>query len=311
MKDLITDTVGSLFDTLDETVSKNSRPILNKSVTALKRPRQIEESIDLDKIIFDLESDLDRPSNAISEEQVGTPVIEVPIVTTPILDLGKSNKKEENIISEKCDDISETVIDQIIHELEVDLGEKVETQEEIITEDYIEPIEEPLSSTETLPNVVNSMMDDLSDKLSTYVNRTNTKYTEPDPQDFSVIVENLSKQIQDVRRLVLENTIVSGIGQGGDGQTPGSGEVWFYRLDDVNMDGLEDGDTIIWDQENGKWVPGKPEPDVLCGIDVSGGPSNKLNMFDESLSGSDVIGYYPDGYTDGGDSRDTCSVIIT
>ena len=309
MSDLITDTVSSIFDTLDETVSKNSRPILNKSVKAFTEPKQIEESIDLDRIILDLETDLEHSTDAIIEQPVETQVVEVPIVNTaPILDLGKS-KKEEPIINKEQSGITETVIDKIIHELQVDLGESVEEDivtEDVITEDYIEPIEEP-----TLPTVVNSMMDDLSDKLSTYVNRTNTKYVEPDPQDLSVIVENLSKQIQDVRRLVLENTIVSGIGQGGDGQTPGSGEVWFYRLDDVNMDGLEDGDTIIWDQESGKWVPGKPEPDVLCGIDVSGGPVNPTNTFDEELSGSDIIGYYPDGYTDGGDSTDACSVIIT
>lgn len=291
MKDLITDTVGSLFDTLDETVSKNSRPILNKSVKAFKEPKQIEEGINLDQIILDLELELDQSSDVIVEQQV-----EVPIVNTaPILDLGKSKKKETAISEEQID----------LSELESYLDESVE----VTTEDYIEPIE-PIEEP-TLPTVVNSMMDDLSDKLSTYVNRTNTKYVEPDPQDLSVIVENLSKQIQDVRRLVLENTIVSGIGQGGDGQTPGSGEVWFYRLDDVDMDGLEDGDTIIWDQESGKWVPGKPIPDVLCGIDVSGGPVNPTNTFDEELSGSDIIGYYPDGYTDGGDSTDTCSVIIT
>ena len=55
-----------------------------------------------------------------------------------------------------------------------------------------------------------------------------------------------------------EATLVSGIGQGGDGQTPGSGEVLLARLDDVDLDleNLSDGDTLIWDSSTGTFVGG-------------------------------------------------------
>ena len=41
--------------------------------------------------------------------------------------------------------------------------------------------------------------------------------------------------------------IVSGIGQGGDGQLPGTGVVRLEDLDDVNINGIGVGDIIIWD----------------------------------------------------------------
>ena len=151
------------------------------------------------------------------------------------------------------------------------------------------------------------MMDDLTNKLTTYLDRTHNKYVEPDPQDFSVIVENLTKQIQDVRRLVLENTVVSGIGQGGDGQGPGSGEVWFKYLDDIDLNGLQDGDTIVWDQETGKWRPGKVDPEpAVCEPCIDGGPSPTNTIYEDYLSGGSIIEDFPDGVTDGGDSRDLC-----
>jgi hypothetical protein len=214
-------------------------------------------------------------------------------------------------------------LDGLINNLELELDKKPlspirrsvftkPTEVVEIKEDYIEPRESTVTPSNSIPNVVNNMMDDLSNKLSTYVNRTNTKYIEPDPQDFNLVIENLTRQIQDVRKLVLENTIVSGIGQGGDGQTPGSGEVWFYRLDDVDMSELEDGDTIVWDQSLGKWKPAKPslDPDPVCDY-VDGGSINLSNSYDDTISGGDYLGYYPDGELNGGDSKDTCPVVIT
>ena len=165
----------------------------------------------------------------------------------------------------------------------------VEEHQETITE---EVIEEDVIQTPQQP--VMGMMDDLTNKLSTYLTRTNTKYVEPDPQDFSVVVENLQRQIQDVRRLVLENTVVSGIGQGGDGQGPGSGEVWFKRLDDVDMDGLEPGDSIIWD--GNKWRPQKH-----C-YSVDGGLSNQsvYEYYLDAHRGSNLPNQNLNGDADGG-----------
>jgi hypothetical protein len=123
-------------------------------------------------------------------------------------------------------------------------------QEEVLTEDVVQQ-EQPISQKI-------DMMGDLSNKLSRYLNRTNTVHQEPTPAAIEEVVENLNKQVQDVRRLVLENTIVSGIGQGGDGQLPGSGEVRLNRLDDVDPSKLEDGQTLVWNREEGKWVSQYP-----------------------------------------------------
>ena len=183
----------------------------------------------------------------------------------------------------------EPVVEQPIYQ-EAIIDTSVETTQELV---YEEVVEEDVIQTPSQP--VMGMMDDLTDKLGNYLSRTNTKYIEPDPQDFNIVVENLHRQIQDVRRLVLENTVVSGIGQGGDGQGPGSGEVWFRKLDDVDFDGLEPGDGIIWD--GNKWRPEKK-----C-YTIDGG--NYLPDYDYYLdahSGSDLTNQNPDGSTDGGDA---------
>ena len=67
--------------------------------------------------------------------------------------------------------------------------------------------------------------------------------------------KNLETQLLQVKQLFHEATMVSGIGQGGDGQTPGSGVVKFFDLDDVTVDDqLLPGQGIIWDGDS--WVNG-------------------------------------------------------
>ena len=53
---------------------------------------------------------------------------------------------------------------------------------------------------------------------------------------------------------VSENTVVSGIGQGGDGQLPGGGEVRLLRLDDVDATSIVAGQSLVWNGD--KFVPG-------------------------------------------------------
>jgi hypothetical protein len=66
----------------------------------------------------------------------------------------------------------------------------------------------------------------------------------------------LQRQITSVSNSVntmSENTLVTGIGQGGDGQTPGSGEVRLLRLDDVSADLIQVGESLVWDGD--KFIP--------------------------------------------------------
>ena len=69
-------------------------------------------------------------------------------------------------------------------------------------------------------------------------------------------LRNLETELIKTRQLFREATMVSGIGQGGDGQTPGSGEVRLARLDDVSIDNINDGDSLIWDSATGEFIPG-------------------------------------------------------
>ena len=72
-------------------------------------------------------------------------------------------------------------------------------------------------------------------------------------------VNTLQKQIYQISTSISslkEATLVSGIGQGGDGQTPGSGVVFLKDLDDVDLGNLNDGDSLIWDSASGNFVPG-------------------------------------------------------
>ena len=67
----------------------------------------------------------------------------------------------------------------------------------------------------------------------------------------------LETQLLQVKQLFHEATMVSGIGQGGDGQTPGSGEVNIMRMDDVFApNGISQGQGLIWDATINKFVPG-------------------------------------------------------
>ena len=82
-------------------------------------------------------------------------------------------------------------------------------------------------------------------------------------------IDALQRQINTVSASISglrESTLVSGIGQGGDGQTPGSGEVLFQRLDDVDidMDTVLPGQVIMWDGSN--FVPGSVSGDGVVTV---------------------------------------------
>ena len=84
-------------------------------------------------------------------------------------------------------------------------------------------------------------------------------------------LQNMQRQLDRMRGIMMESTMVSGIGQGGDGQTPGSGEVRILKMDDVIPDGIEDGNTLVWDANLGKFVPGH-------GSTSGGGPDGRIDL---------------------------------
>ena len=69
-------------------------------------------------------------------------------------------------------------------------------------------------------------------------------------------LQNMQRQLDRMRGIMMESTMVSGIGQGGDGQTPGSGEVKVLKMDDVLYGNqISDGDVLVWDQVEGGFIP--------------------------------------------------------
>ena len=103
----------------------------------------------------------------------------------------------------------------------------------------------------------------LSDNIS-FVNKDETTQREEFFMDNGMVITEKLKNLQ-MQMNVLntsfsalqEGTMVSGIGQGGDGQLPGSGEVQLKYMDDVSILNIQPGDTLIWDAANGgSFVPG-------------------------------------------------------
>ena len=133
-----------------------------------------------------------------------------------------------------------------------------EVEEKPVAEDYISQYADQLSSV-----IKKSKESQLRDRWA----------QADDPQqrgDIYEKVEALTVQLNMLRSSLTEATMVSGIGQGGDGQTPGSGEVRINRMDDVclgeeGIAGLKPGDVLVWDPDGRKgegcWTP-KPGDEI-------------------------------------------------
>ena len=88
-------------------------------------------------------------------------------------------------------------------------------------------------------------------------------------QKLQILENEVTKLAQMTRAAFPSDTgrdLVSGIGQGGDGQTPGSGAVWLWDLDDVDIGTphngqyptIDNGDAILYDETTNTWKPGSP-----------------------------------------------------
>ncbi len=137
-------------------------------------------------------------------------------------------------------------------------------------------------------------MTESADRLSDFIGETGgaTQLNEMEER-FHILEAEISK----IRQMTKAhfpgdqgNTIVSGIGQGGDGQSPGSGAVWLWDLDDVDigtpMNGvypdITDGSVLVYDAATDKWKagdgggPGEHESNLQTGgiIQKDGGAVN-------------------------------------
>ena len=95
-------------------------------------------------------------------------------------------------------------------------------------------------------NVREDWITDLGDQLGPFMKKTTALNPVADTYDLKSMTKDLTEhriaelqnQINSLRMIVSEGTMVSGIGQGGDGQSPGSGEVEVLKMDDVEARGI-------------------------------------------------------------------------
>ena len=164
--------------------------------------------------------------------------------------------------SEMLDEIIVDPTPEVVVE-EVEVEEELEVIEETISEIVEEPVvEEPEPE---------NYVERLARGLSEYTKKTPVANPEP-KSDVDQKFELMEYQITRLKSYINEalggmggRDLVSGIGQGGDGQTPGGGAVQLWDLDDVNIGTpgphdsypeLSDGDTLVWNAALKKWQPG-------------------------------------------------------
>ena len=174
------------------------------------------------------------------EEIVGTPIVDPPPEPTPI----PEEEVQEGFIEIETPEEPQEVVEE----------EETEEEEEELEEEVLEEPEDPL-------------MKSLSAQLSALYKNEQRELT-PADQATAILerkILQLEKQLADTRRMVLEfepGTIVSGMG----GHS-GGGEVNLTKLDDVNMNLIQDGDSLVWDATLQQFIPASV---------VSGG--TKLNL---------------------------------
>ena len=199
----------------------------------------------------------------------------------------KLNKNEFELTDSLVEEIKENIeqggqVDKTLtHYLREKFGlaaPEVVEEPEVLTEDVVaqpEVVEEPVRE-----DYISQYADQLSGVIKkSQESNLRDRWAKPDdPQmrgDIYEKIEALTVQLNMMRSTLTEATMVSGIGQGGDGQTPGSGEVRINRMDDVELgpegiEGLQPGDVLVWDPDcnkgEGCWVP-KPGDDI--GTDTS------------------------------------------
>lgn len=181
----------------------------------------------------------------------------------------------------------------IVHDIRSSLQELKESmipKEEVVEQEYIKEDVEPEIPQ---PRSFTSMfIDNAASQISRH-----TIQAHEEPEKLPLNEERLlqfEKELQHMKQLFKESTMVSGIGQGGDGQTPGSGEVNLAKLDDVKLDGMKPGDTLIWN--GNQFVPGTP---------------NVEEALDLYVQFASVTVEWIDGYgVDTGDIQETQEIVV-
>jgi len=126
-----------------------------------------------------------------------------------------------------------------------------------------EEVVEEVVEEEVIKTPEQERMDAMANSLSTLLK--NTKEPTAEVATEAILehkVMQLEKALYETRRMMLEfaqaNTIVSGMGTGS-----GGGEVWLKYLDDVSVNNITDGDSLVWDATLQQFIPSSADPASL------------------------------------------------
>ena len=203
-----------------------------------------------------------------------------------LLDLSSPIIKEEvvkEVIEEEVVEYDDNKFESLfsqLNELVPGFTEVEEITEELVEETISEVVEEPeVEEPEVEEAEPENYVERLARGLSEYTKRTPVANPEP-KSDVDQKFELMEYQITKLKSYINEalggmggRDLVSGIGQGGDGQTPGGGAVQLWDLDDVaigtpgpsdSYPELSEGDTLVWNSTLRKWEPGAG----IGGVDI-------------------------------------------
>lgn len=233
-----------------------------------------------------------------------------------LLSTMKTSEKLMNSFADKLKNLEEELIDR---RREVYMPESKQDKKEVIKEELLtnESEEKPLVQNTSVPkSYIDLMAEDLgkfakkqdSNSMRQNLNPALTEDALTDPKYFQ-----LEQQIKQLRTMMMEashkpQTLVSAIGSGGVGTTPGSGEVNLTKMDDVAQGpGVQwyPGATLVWDGE--QFVPsigfqGPQGPQTTDGF-VAIGPVPPAIPEIGDLWYNDVIGVLYVYYFDGGSTQ--------
>jgi len=137
-------------------------------------------------------------------------------------------------------------------------GYKPKKSEKPVLVETVEEAKEVEEKVELKEDMIKTPEEIAMDRITSTISKMVGTKVEEEPKSESILeqkIDLLEKQLYDIRKLMLENsqsTIVNSLGAG----SPGSGEVRLNRLDDVNVPvNIVDGDSLVWDQGEGKWIP--------------------------------------------------------
>lgn len=233
--------VGQLFDE-EEVVSVPEPEVIPKEVVV-----ESTEITSPSRKSFSLKKTKQEPKykgkSALLEQQHnplfgGGTLTEIPVIP---------ESKQESF-QEICDRIQETYPDNPNNK---ELIEKVSNRLSETTHNPFRSSTEQVSDTpkEYSENLMNTVGGFLSDTAKFDDEEIERSYFE-ERFDF------VQKQLEGMKRSILENTVVSGIGHGMYGSSSGGGEVLLNKMDDVAVgEGpIPDKHTLIWDASQEKWI---------------------------------------------------------